>query len=232
MTPCDRSQAYVEKFLGGEATAEEVAAFEGHAATCSPCREAFQAASTFDTAMKASVPHWTAGLSNPREAVLQKIEMGRLMGRTSTPYPAVRWRAVRWTLFIGFLAFLAIQFQALATFAVQREVARKTQAQQQARAYSHFLHRYQAETGALPESGNTRMALALMREFRHPQLHTFPFDAAEIVDEQVLDPWRRPWVYRSDGRSFTFYSLGENGRDDQGEGDDVVWRGSWKGRDG
>ncbi|MEQ8768049.1 MAG: type II secretion system protein GspG [Planctomycetota bacterium] len=35
------------------------------------------------------------------------------------------------------------------------------------------------------------------------------------------DPWGRRYVYRVDGNRFVIYSLGENGRDENGDGDDV-----------
>lgn len=50
-------------------------------------------------------------------------------------------------------------------------------------------------------------------------------DALVVKSNSVLDGWGRPLAYRTDSRtpgfSFQLYSIGENGIDEQGGGDDI-----------
>ena len=232
MTACDQTQSYLEKFLGGAASPEQVASFETHSAGCSPCHSAFARAAEFDTMMKAAVPGMAGGFHSPREAVLHRVEVGAAPidgASVIQPYRVPRWRAVRWSLMLGFVATLAITFEGIASVAFIQKKARRTQAELEVRVFHHFIHQYHAQTRALPASGNTAMVVDLMGHWRKPgrRLFGFPFEADRLVDSQALDPWGRPYVYESDGGTFNLYSVGENGRDDQGEGDDVRWDGTW-----
>lgn len=229
MNACNQTRPYMEKFLGGAASPEEVAAFEAHAATCSPCHGAFAEVAAYDTAMKAVVPALAVPFSNPREAVLGNIEVGHLMGKPVQPYRVPRWRAVRWVLMLGFLATLAITFEGIASVAIIKKKARRAEAEMEVRAISHFIHRFHADNRRLPETGNTAMVIDLMGHFRKPdrRIVAFPFEARRLDESQALDPWGRPYVYEARGRTFSFYSVGEDGRDDGGKGDDVTWTGTW-----
>lgn len=72
---------------------------------------------------------------------------------------------------------------------------------------------HQKATGALP--ANTRQLGTVARLYA-PGL--------PLQSEVPLDGWQRPVVYRppaAEGGAFTLYSMGENGVDDGGEGDDI-----------
>ena len=56
------------------------------------------------------------------------------------------------------------------------------------------------------------------------------FKQDELKDGKLIDPWGKPYVYvllnggspQHRQRSFDLYSLGPNGVDDQGAGDDII----------
>ena len=222
MSGCQGREAYLEKFLGGEASAEEVAVFESHAAGCTGCHAAFASVSAFDTALRTALPALAAGLSSPRVAILDQIEVGKLLSAKAPSWNAVRWRAVRWVLLFGFLAAVGVAFEGYATVAIAKRKMLRDVASAEVNSFSRFIERYRELKGSLPDSRNEQMAADLISHWKRQGNLTYPFDSERVVDSQALDPWRRAYVYQSDGDSFILYSLGENGEDDQGKGDDIV----------
>lgn len=94
---------------------------------------------------------------------------------------------------------------------------------------------YDDATGAYPPSGNASLVGALSRKREGAVNFAFPAGTLD-AEGRVVDPWGRPLVYINnlDGTApagwprfepFGIYSLGPDGRDGQGSGDDVV---SWK----
>ena len=91
---------------------------------------------------------------------------------------------------------------------------------------------YQGDMGTYPRSGNTELVAALQEDpnnvdWAGPYVE---FKEDELQDGQLMDPWGNPYVYVSvnggapqhRNRSFDLYSLGPNGADDGGTGDDIV----------
>ena len=80
------------------------------------------------------------------------------------------------------------------------------------------LDAYQMNEGVFPASGNRNLVEALINGgWSYLALPEGRFDQ----DGQILDDWRRPIVFLSiDGHSYTLYSLGPNGADEGGAGDD------------
>ncbi|MCZ6688578.1 MAG: hypothetical protein O7H41_03145 [Planctomycetota bacterium] len=217
MIGCADRESYLERFLWGEATAEEVATFESHTSACVSCSEAFAAAVIFDRSMKSTLPAWAAKVPNPRDAILQKITVGSMMDSTPASWKAVRWRAVRFVLLCGLVAMLAVAFEGFMTLTIARKKMQRDITAAEVKAYGGLLSRYQDHHRLLPASGNKNMTGDLATFVR------FPFDQSRVVDQQALDTWNEPYVYRAHGESFTLYSKGENRRDEQGQGDDILY---------
>ena len=91
---------------------------------------------------------------------------------------------------------------------------------------------YQGDMGTYPPSGNTELVAALQEDpkdvdWAGPYAE---FKEDEIEDGQLIDPWGNPYVYVSvnggapqhRNRSFDLSSLGPNGADEGGTGDDIV----------
>jgi len=77
-------------------------------------------------------------------------------------------------------------------------------------ALEEAIERYREENHALPENINQVIGT--------------------YIRDDWIDPWHRPFVYVRDGspRGYLVYSLGKNGRDEGGAGDDVLSAGSSK----
>ena len=91
---------------------------------------------------------------------------------------------------------------------------------------------YEGDMGAYPATGNDSLRHALEEDpnnvdWQGPYME---FKQDDLKDGQLVDPWGNPYVYESVNggapkhreRSFDLYSLGPNGVDDQGTGDDLV----------
>ena len=91
---------------------------------------------------------------------------------------------------------------------------------------------YHGDMGEYPAAGNTELVLAMSEDPDDPswQGPYMDFKQDELQDSQLIDPWGKPYVYVSvnggspnhRARSFDLYSLGPNGADDDGTGDDIV----------
>ncbi len=91
---------------------------------------------------------------------------------------------------------------------------------------------YQADMGDYPETGNDRLVAALQDDpgdvdWDGPYME---FKQDELDGGQLVDPWGNPYEYVSVNggspehrmRSYDLFSLGPNGADDGGAGDDIV----------
>ena len=91
---------------------------------------------------------------------------------------------------------------------------------------------YQGDMGDYPPSGNEALVKALQDDPNKPdwQGPYMEFKHDELKDGEYIDPWGKPYTYVSstDGSpehrqtSYDLYSLGPNGKDDAGAGDDLV----------
>jgi general secretion pathway protein G len=91
---------------------------------------------------------------------------------------------------------------------------------------------YQGDLAAYPATGNAALVQALTDEEDNPDWAGpyMDFKADELVGGEFVDPWGKPYVYVSvhggspehRARSYDLYSLGPNGADDDGSGDDIV----------
>ena len=91
---------------------------------------------------------------------------------------------------------------------------------------------YNGDFGKYPESDNTNLVKALSEDPGDPawQGPYMDFKQDELDGEELVDPWGKPYVYVSINggspehrqHSYDLYSLGPNGQDDQGGGDDII----------
>lgn len=91
---------------------------------------------------------------------------------------------------------------------------------------------YEGDVGDYPPSGNAELVAALQEgggetDWSGPYME---FKQEELKSGELLDPWGRPYVYVSINggapehrkKSFDLASLGPNGEEEDGGGDDVV----------
>ena len=91
---------------------------------------------------------------------------------------------------------------------------------------------YQSDMGGYPVSGNANLVKALQEDpgnvdWDGPYME---FKHDDLKDEEAVDSWGKPYVCISVNggspkhreRSYDLFSLGPNGTDDGGAGDDIV----------
>ncbi|MBI4597512.1 MAG: type II secretion system protein GspG [Candidatus Omnitrophica bacterium] len=91
---------------------------------------------------------------------------------------------------------------------------------------------YNSDMGQYPATDNAALVLALQEDPQNPDWNGpyMEFKQDDVKDEEVIDPWGRPYIYVSANggspehrpSSFDLYSLGPNGVNDAGAGDDIV----------
>lgn len=91
---------------------------------------------------------------------------------------------------------------------------------------------YNGDLGTYPVSDNANLVTALQDDPGDPdwQGPYMEFKQDELVNGELVDPWGNPYAYVSINggspthrpRSYDLYSLGPNGADDDGTGDDIV----------
>ena len=91
---------------------------------------------------------------------------------------------------------------------------------------------YNGDMGQYPKSGNKELASALQDDPKNPDWNGpyMEFKRDDMKDGEVADPWGHPYVYVSvnggspehRASSYDLSSLGPNGANDGGAGDDIV----------
>ena len=91
---------------------------------------------------------------------------------------------------------------------------------------------YLSDMGAYPATGNATMTSALQDDPHNPNWDGpyMEFKQDELKDGELVDPWGNPYAYVSVNggspehrpRSYDLYSLGPNGTNDSGGGDDII----------
>jgi hypothetical protein len=91
------------------------------------------------------------------------------------------------------------------------------------------IQEYERETKKLPGAGNAGLVAALQSKQKDGKSEYYAFSRETLVNGAAIDPWGRPLVYRpaekgkgKRGKTFEVYSMGPNGKDDGGEGDDIA----------
>ena len=91
---------------------------------------------------------------------------------------------------------------------------------------------YSSDMGGYPKTGNEQLVKALQDDphnvdWQGPYME---FKQDDLKDGQLIDPWGHPYAYVSINggapehrpKSFDLFSLGPNGVDDHGAGDDII----------
>lgn len=136
--------------------------------------------------------------------------------RSENAAPAPRGSSFVIGCFIGLACTIAAGVVIL-IFGIQRAQVRK----QQTLTWLRSAH---GRLEALKNSGRLPVAKGLGSDFSGQealQAVGFEFEPGSIKKGLSSDAWGQPFLFRSDGQSYQFYSCGPNGRDDHGEFDDL-----------
>lgn len=163
-----------------------------------------------------------------RAAVLARVE-DELRRERQAQLLRLRRRNLRAIFYVTNLAALVLLLVAyVGTVLVVRVRLREAQRQQtetELQAMRAALTRYVKERGVLPEDART-LVVELSRPARHaPDEEGAPFyrfEPTRVQGGEYLDAFGRPYRFVAGRDRALLYSVGVDGRDAQGEGDDVA----------
>ena len=173
-------------------------------------------------------------MNNPIQEGIRSSEFGVRNGFHSAfriPHSALRlgFTLVELLVVIAILGILISLVTAGAQAARRR--AAVTKAKTTIAALETAIAAYAGDMGEYPPTGNSEMISALQDDpsnvdWQGPYME---FKQDELKDGELVDPWGHPYAYISVNggspehrdRSFDLYSVGPNGQDDSGTGDDI-----------
>ncbi len=168
-----------------------------------------------------------------------KLEIGKC--KAGQPVPRSNFQPLTSTIAYGFtlvelMVVIAIMGILISLVTAGAQAARRrgavTKAKVTISGMETAMAEYAGDLGTYPPTGNGPMIAALQDDPGTPDWSGpyMEFKQDELKDGELMDPWGHPYVYVSVNggapqhreRSFDLYSLGPNGVDDQGMGDDLV----------
>jgi hypothetical protein len=121
------------------------------------------------------------------------------------------------------LILIAAEYAMYAAGHTKMVRAQRAAAETEVHAVAVALERYGRERGRLPDE-SVALAQSLGEARVGSERPYYSVDARRVKDGRILDPWGRPYVYKRTVDGALVYSFGPNGRDEEGEGDDVTRR--------
>ena len=157
--------------------------------------------------------------------------------RSSTEPPAPSPKPSAFTL-VELLVVIAILGILISLVTAGAQAARRrgavTKAKTTVSALETAIAMYSSDMGGYPKTGNEELVKALQDDphnvdWQGPYME---FKQDDLKDGQLIDPWGHPYAYVSINggaqehrpKSFDLFSLGPNGVDDHGTGDDIINR--------
>jgi len=229
-------EGFLDRRLLGEAAPGEIDAFKAHVDGCPPCHARWQEASTLERLLVGSLRVVEDAFPPPRASVLARLdEVPRLTGsesqRLRSPRLGPGRRVPRQILTLTVMTALTLLVLHLlyAAFLVreQRRIMATipaAKARTDVRTLGIAAEAYRRGERALPPDGIRNLVEALSRARAATGRPYYAFRKTQLdAGREYHDPWGQPYVYRAAGGTVVLYSLGENGRDEGGRGDDVTF---------
>jgi hypothetical protein len=234
-----RYDSWIDRDLLGDLTAEEREALETHWPDCPSCRSRLEAMRSLEKAIGEGLNIASQAFTSPREKILKRIEAKerepgvrepgvREPIRTARPLRRFRWKLVFLTTNVAAALLLLLAYFGYAVVVLRmKRQARLTVARTDVRVLTITLHTYRRDLRKSPPDGIENLVRALRKSIPNrpwPSSY-FTFPEERIQGGTYLDPWGRPYIYRSPNGAgeirIFLYSLGENGLDERGGGDDI-----------
>jgi len=214
---CEKAQTLISLYLAGDIGKDDLQALTEHMAACEKCRAAFTEAKQFEAALKGVFRETVSKSRSPKSRVLRKIiEQGKRRPRGKS--------LANWFMFIGLMMALAfliviayVTYEKLRQDNLNKSLAARARLQLVVKA----LNQYRSDHGSYPPGPNGSMVKALESGRKGENAPYFKLGPAETVEGEFVDPWGRPYVYKSSGETALIYSAGPDGYDNDGLEDDV-----------
>jgi hypothetical protein len=218
----------LDRLALGDASPEERKRLADHVAGgCPTCTPRFEGHARFERLLEGAFQPIETQVESRRRLVLDRLaeEIDREEDRRA--WKLMVRRTVRFgftTIILVTALMLPLAYIGYATLAGRLRAKQLATARVEVRALTLALASYQHETGALPQ-GDVRALVAALSTARpdHGGRRYFDFDGPRLKDGVALDPFGRPYVYELvDPKRARIRSVGPNGHDDGGSGDDVA----------
>ena len=227
MTACPYEDLLEQQILGILAI-DEVVRLTEHTEKCSQCKAAYSELQDLENLFDSQSSE-IDGLFQPgRPDLLARISKEiRNTDDYITPRRLRRLNS-RFILYaIQLVAVVMIVLIYVASMASVMTLKRREQVRftkNEIRALVAVTRTYRRVNQKLPPKGNASLVDHLSQPMDRKNSVTrpyFPFDPKRLNDGLFMDAWKRPYVYRTQMNAFEIYSLGPNGQDESGAGDDI-----------
>ena len=227
MTECPYEDLLEQQILG-ELGAEEEAHLHEHTSKCSHCKAVFSDLQDLEGLFDSQAAELEAKFRPSRPDLLARINKeirntDELV--TTRKLRRLNSRFILYTTQLVAVVMIVLTYVASMVSVMtlkRREQVRFTE--NEIRALIAVTKTYQKVNEGLPPSGNAALVERLSQPIKRASSDArpyFPFDKARLSEGRFVDTWKRPYVYNVGDQGFVIYSLGPNGRDDGGQGDDI-----------
>lgn len=230
MTVCPYENLLEQQVLG-ELEGEEEARLDEHTSKCSHCKAVFSELhdleELFDSQVAEAEQTFRPGRSDLLARINKEIRNTDELV-TSRKLRRLNGRFILYTTQLVAVVMIVLTYVASMVSVMtlkRREQVRFTE--NEIRALMAVTKTYQRVNQGLPPAGNATLVERLSQPIKRVQAEArpyFPFDKARLSEGLFVDTWKRPYVYNVSESGFVIYSLGPNGKDDGGGGDDISFK--------
>jgi type II secretory pathway pseudopilin PulG len=228
MTLCPYENLLEQQILG-ELIGEDSIRLSEHTEKCSHCQAAFSDLNKLEVLLESQAIEIEQQFKSSRPDLLARIQKEiRNSDDLVTPRRLRRLNS-RFILYTTQLvAVLMIVLTYVASMASVMTLKRREQVRftkNEIRALLAVTRTYKKVNQSYPQAGNAQLVEQLsqthIRESERKRPY-FNFDPNRVKNGLFVDPWSRPYIYQVGNSGIKIYSLGPNGRDESGGGDDIV----------
>lgn len=227
MTVCPYENLLEQQVLG-ELEGEDEARLDEHTSKCSHCRAMFSDLQDLQVLFDSQVAEAEQEFRPGRPDLLARINKeirntDELV--TTRKLRRLNSRFILYTTQLVAVVMIVLTYVASMVSVMtlkRREQVRFTE--NEIRALIAVTKTYQKVNQGLPPTGNAALVERLSQPIKRLPTELrpyFPFDKARLNQGLFVDTWKRPYVYNVGEKGFVIYSLGPNGKDDGGKGDDI-----------
>jgi hypothetical protein len=221
--------ALLDKRILGEFTAEDRSRLEEHLASgCPQCTERAKQEGKLETLIDGAVAPLAQEAERRKRPFLDKLE-DRLEReddfRRQRRRRRIGMNAVLFLIMILGVALLSAEYFAYAAMRKKLLRAQRAATETEVKAILLAVHKLAEERGAAAvPADRSALLTALAQRRRDIDRPYYSPDPSRIEPSAglLLDTWGRPYVYKRTGDQVRLYSLGQNGADEDGLGDDIA----------
>ena len=222
--------ALLDKRILGDLSAEDRAQLDEHLGSgCPSCSPRFKAEENLESVFVRAMEPMAREAAERRAPFLEKLR-GSIEREEEQRRDRRRRRlgmntALFLILMLG-VALLSAEYFAYAAMRTRRVKAERAAADTEVHAIVSALAKLASErgSGAVPAERADLLAALAQKRRDAPERTYYGVDSSRIDTQTglLLDPWGHPYVYRHKPDGVMLYSIGPNGVDEGGMGDDIA----------